>query len=80
MATHTHTTPTPAPDLAPVPPTASVDAELLALAAEFQTVDARLMAINDEIMADTTDTLLDEDKGLGAGMLSMVAGGRSLIG
>jgi hypothetical protein len=53
MADQPHTTPTPAPR---VPPTASIDAELLALAAEFQTVDARLMAINDEIMADTTDT------------------------
>jgi hypothetical protein len=58
----TNTTPMPTPDLAPVPPTASVDAELLALAAEFETVDARLMAINDEIMADTTDTL-SMDKG-----------------
>jgi hypothetical protein len=35
----------PAPDLAPVPPTASVDAELLALATEFQTVDARLRVL-----------------------------------
>ena len=61
-ATHTNTTPMPAPDVAPVPPTASVDAPLLALAAEFQTVDARLMAINDEITADTTDTL-SMDKG-----------------
>ncbi len=57
-ATHTHITPTPAP----VPPTASVDAELLALAAEFQIVDARLMAINEEINADTTGTM-SMDKG-----------------
>jgi len=49
-AAHTNTTP------------ASVDAELLALAAEFQTVDARLMAINDELMADTTGTM-SMDKG-----------------
>jgi hypothetical protein len=41
---------------------ASVDGELLAPAAEFQTVDARLMAINDELMADTTGTL-SMDKG-----------------
>jgi hypothetical protein len=61
-ATHTDTTTAPAPALAPVAPTASIDASLLALAAEFQQVDARLMAINDEIMVDTTDTL-SMDKG-----------------
>ena len=45
------------------PTPASVDAELLALAAEFQTVDARLMAINQEISADTTGTLsMEKDK------------------
>jgi hypothetical protein len=35
-AADTHTTPTPAPNVAPVPPTTSVDAPLLALAAEFR--------------------------------------------
>jgi hypothetical protein len=52
----------PAPDVAPVPPTASIHAPLLTLAAECQQVDARLMAINDEIMAETTGTL-SMDKG-----------------
>ena len=59
MADQQHTTPTPTPDLAPVPPTASVDAELLAPSRpnlHRQTVDARLMAINDEIMAETRRT------------------------
>jgi hypothetical protein len=55
-ATNTTTTQTPAPNVAPVSPAGSIDAELIALAAEFQTVDARLVPINDEIMADTTDT------------------------
>jgi hypothetical protein len=40
----------------------SVDAELLGLAAEFQRTDARLMAINAEIQADTTGTM-SMDKG-----------------
>jgi hypothetical protein len=57
MADQTTTTPAPAPDLAPATPAASIDAPLLALAAEFQQVNARLMAINDEIMADTTGPL-----------------------
>jgi hypothetical protein len=62
MTDQQNTTPPRAPDVAPITPTASLDAELLALAAEFQTVDARLIAINDEITADTTDTL-SMDKG-----------------
>jgi hypothetical protein len=44
-ATHTHITPTPAPDVAPAAPTASVDAELLALVAEFRQVDAHMTAL-----------------------------------
>ena len=63
MATHTpyHTHARAGPGARPTYRT-SVDAELLALAAEFQIVDARLMAINDEIMAETTGTL-SMDKG-----------------
>jgi hypothetical protein len=63
VATHTDTTPTSAPDVSPVPPTASVDAELLALAAEFLTVDARLMELNAEITADAAGTKTFESLG-----------------
>src|SRR5271168_306810 len=45
MADHTNTTSTPAPNVAPVPSTASIDAPLLALAAEFQRVDAHMTAL-----------------------------------
>ena len=48
-------------------PAASVDAELLTLCAEFQQVDARLMELNAEIKADTTDAASWE--GLGAGIV-----------
>jgi hypothetical protein len=44
MTDHTNTTPTPASDMAPVAP-ASVDAEPIALAAEFQQVDAYMTAL-----------------------------------
>jgi len=64
-ATHTDTTPTraPAPDLAPIPPTASVDAPLLVLVAEFQRVDARLMELNAESTADAAGTKTFESLG-----------------
>jgi hypothetical protein len=45
MAGYTDTTPTPAPNLAPVAPAASVDAPLLAPVAEFQQTDARVVAL-----------------------------------
>jgi hypothetical protein len=46
---------------------ASVDAELLALAAEFHQVDARLMEINAEIKADASGAMTWD--GLGAGVV-----------
>ncbi len=52
MADYNDTTPKPAPDLAPVTPPASIDAELIGLAAEFQQTDARLVELNDELNAD----------------------------
>jgi hypothetical protein len=45
MADHTTTTPAPAPDMAPATPPASVDAEMIALSAEFQRVDAHMVAL-----------------------------------